>query len=594
MAEYPEEPYEHEALPTKTSFRVLELLPGVGGDPISCLLRSVHWADLPVYEAISYAWGDPMARAPVIVDGKVLEVTLNLQTALKHFRYHDRSRVLWADAICINQTNIPERGYQVTQMRKIYQKAKAVLIWVGPDSEDQQAGVAIYSINIISDFLCQKLGIPVSDLYLVDNLYQEIMATSRDVLPMPSECDFSTKAMWTSLLWFYKHPYFTRVWAIQEVNANKERLLHCGLEKVLWDRVSLVACYITMETAFSKAFGFTNAYCWWAATVTTDLVQPKNWLLMLYLASNFFSLDPRDVIYGLRGMMDLGKGAKLLEPDYSKSTAEVYRDSVEAALVNFDTTDVLLYVQGTEDPSWVPRWDIPMLFRNPFRFGKPLPWRPAGETGPIWSIDKKLSILSLSGFVIGPIKSVEPYNESCFGNAMTESDEGRKILKEVWKRILETMRKSHLRVPFNADELTAAATSFSFGLDEKSNPANEHLLLQRFVAYLKMALDEDIYNTYIPADVSEDSKTADGRLFGKPVWDFNYPESSFFVTEDKFMGCSISSIKSGDVVYVARGSTYPLILRPDGEEFRIRGFAYVHGLMHAEKKDSEVQVLKIR
>jgi hypothetical protein len=181
--------------------------------------------------------------------------------------------------------------------------------------------------------------------------------------------------------------------------------------------------------------------------VTTDLVQPKNWLLMLYLASNFGSLDPRDVIYGLRGMMDLGKGAELLEPDYSKSVAEVYRDSVEAALVNFDKTDVLLYIQGTENPSWVPRWDIPMLFRNPFRFGKPLPWRPAGETSPIWNIDKELDILSLSGFIIGPIKSVEPYNESIFGNAMTESDDGRKILKEVWQRILKTMRIANYKYP---------------------------------------------------------------------------------------------------------------------------------------------------
>lgn len=126
-------------------------------------------------------------------------------------------------------------------MRKIYQNAKAVLIWVGPDSEDHQARVAIDSIITISDFLCRELGIPVSDLNSVDNLYQEIMAKYRDVLPVPNQCDFSTEALWQSLLWFYKHPYFTRVWAIQEVNANKERWLHCGLEKVLWDRVSLVA-----------------------------------------------------------------------------------------------------------------------------------------------------------------------------------------------------------------------------------------------------------------------------------------------------------------------------------------------------------------
>ena len=68
------------------------------------------------------------------------------------------------------------------------------------------------------------------------------MDKGRDVLPVPNECDFSTEAMWKALVWFYSHPYFTRVWAIQELNANRERLLHCGLKKVLWDRVSLVVC----------------------------------------------------------------------------------------------------------------------------------------------------------------------------------------------------------------------------------------------------------------------------------------------------------------------------------------------------------------
>jgi hypothetical protein len=118
--------------------------------------------------------------------------------------------------------------------------------------------------------------------------------------------------------------------------------------------------------------------------------------------------------------------------------------------------------------------------------------------------------------------------------------------------------------------------------------------MQRFVAYLKIALDEETYSTYIPADISQDSKDADGRLFGKPVWDFAYPESSFFITEDKFMGCLISSTRLGDAVFVSRGSTYPLVLRQDGEEYCIRGFAYVYGLMHAERKDIEMQVFKIR
>ena len=89
---------------------------------------------------------------------------------------------------------------------------------------------------------------------------------------MPNECEFSIKAMWKSLVWFYSHPYFTRVWAIQEINVNKERVLHYNLKKVLWDRVNIVAYYIIIETIFLEAFGFINIYYWWAVTTTIDLM----------------------------------------------------------------------------------------------------------------------------------------------------------------------------------------------------------------------------------------------------------------------------------------------------------------------------------
>ena len=479
-------------------------------------------------------------------------------------------------------------------MQKIYQNAKTVLIWLGPDTQEHQAEVAINSILTISDFLCQKLGVSVADLSLINDVYQEVVFKNRDHLPLPNECEFSTDAMWKSLIWFYSHSYFTRVWAIQEINANKARLLHCGREKIEWDRVDLVAGYIILETAFSKSFGFTSAYCWWAAIMTTERIrQPKNWLFMLYLASNFSCMDPRDGIYSLRGLMKFSDGAELLDPDYSKTTIEVYRDSVEAAFVNFQNTDVLLYVTGTESSSWIPRWDQPMLFRNPFRFGKALPWKPAGETKPVWNIDKKLNSLSLSGFVVDPIKYVESYNESIFGNAMTKSDEGRNVLKQIWQRILKIVENSQSKIPFSTSVLTAVATSFSFGLDESSDPADEGRLLRNFVAYLKVALDEETYNKYIPPGVSEESKNADGHAFGKPIWDFKYPESSFFITEGGLTGCCISTTRPGDMVCVALGSTYPFILRPDGDHFLIRGYAYVHGIMRGERRNSERQVFRI-
>jgi hypothetical protein len=479
-------------------------------------------------------------------------------------------------------------------MLRIYQTAKAVLVWLGSDSQEHYAQFAIDSIRTISDFLCQKVGISVSSLSAISDVYQEVVFKNRDCLPLPNECEFSTEAMWKALIWFYSQPYFTRVWAIQEINANKERLLYCGRATIEWDRVALVAGYIIMETAFSKTFGFTSAYCWWAAIMTTERIrQPKNWLFMLYLASSFASTDPRDQIYGLRGLMKFSDGAGLLDPDYSKSAVEVYRDSVEAGFVHFQNTDVLLYRTGNETPSWIPRWDQPMVFRNPFRFGKAVPWKPAGETKPIWNIDKTINVLSLSGFVVDPIKYVESYNENIFGNATIKSDEGRNELKQVWQRILTTIEKSQIQTPFSASVLSAAATSFSYGLDENNDPANERHLLHKFVAYLKLVLGKETYNKYIPPDVSEESKHADGLEFGKPVWDFKYPESSFFLSEMGLIGCCMSTARPGDTVYVALGSKYPFVLRPDGDLFLLRGFAYVHGIMHGERGGSEEQVFRI-
>lgn len=64
-------------------------------------------------------------------------------------------------------------------------------------------------------------------------------------------------------------------------------------------------------------------------------------------------------------MIDCAEGVQLLDPDFSRTAVEVYRGAVEAAFINFKTTNALLYVSGREDPSWVPRWDVPMPLSQP-------------------------------------------------------------------------------------------------------------------------------------------------------------------------------------------------------------------------------------
>ncbi|KAL8990512.1 MAG: hypothetical protein Q9169_008103 [Polycauliona sp. 2 TL-2023] len=433
-------------------------------------------------------------------------------------------------------------------MRKIYEHAKVVLSWLGPVTQERWEVVAVDAIRKISDFLSQKLNVSISDLRSMSNIYQDLILKKRALLPLPNQCEFSNDSTWKSLIWFFSRPYFTRVWVIQEISANKERLVHCGREMIEWEWVDLVASYVTMEPAFSKNFGFTETYCWWMTTMTELTRHPRNWLASLYLASTYSCHDPRDVIYGLRGLMEVSGGGELLDPDYNKSVLEVYRDSVEAALLSYQNTDVFTYVTGEGTPSWIPQWNQSMLFRNPFRFGRALPWKPAGETTPIWNIDKESNVLTLTGYSVGSVKLFDSYNEGFFSNAIIESHEGNRGLGQAWQRILKTLAESESQTPISNITLTAAATSFSFGLDENSGPADDGYLVHNFVAYLKIVLDENNFNRYVPLELSEQSQHADGKLFGKPAWDFKYPESSFFITETGFIGCSVASVEQGDLL----------------------------------------------
>jgi len=75
--------------------------------------------------------GRPKEQHHITINNHDLQITTNLDSALRHLRKPHNAIRLWIDAICINQADTNERSEQVRQMRDIYMYASKVIIWLG-------------------------------------------------------------------------------------------------------------------------------------------------------------------------------------------------------------------------------------------------------------------------------------------------------------------------------------------------------------------------------------------------------------------------------------------------------------------------------
>jgi hypothetical protein len=136
--------YHYSPLSQSANIRLLLLLPCKGDSKIvRCRLleTALRTSDNPrPYEALSYCWGsDEKTQSIVIVDdqengennNQELKITQNLYTALVRLQDRDIPRVIWVDAICINQSHNAEKEVQIQLMAEIYAKASRVVVWLG-------------------------------------------------------------------------------------------------------------------------------------------------------------------------------------------------------------------------------------------------------------------------------------------------------------------------------------------------------------------------------------------------------------------------------------------------------------------------------
>jgi hypothetical protein len=135
------------------TIRLLRLLPHKDENaPIKCQLLHPSLQEsgqrMYPYDALSYVWGCPEKPRSILIDGHDLPVTANLHEALSRLRYRSTERIIWVDAICINQELEEEKEQQIRIMARIYGQANCVVVWLGEAADDSDR--ALEEIRVVA------------------------------------------------------------------------------------------------------------------------------------------------------------------------------------------------------------------------------------------------------------------------------------------------------------------------------------------------------------------------------------------------------------------------------------------------------------
>ncbi|GME44344.1 putative glucan synthase protein [Neofusicoccum parvum] len=193
---------EKEGSPEKFSTEQPPQSPAVTSTTISCVLIDAPFDDeglaLPPYTALSYCWGAPHPSQTIVLNGIHVQVGENLEAALQQLRHKDESRLLWVDALCINQEDNEEKEAQVRIMSQIFRRAMSVIAWIG----SEQSGT-----KLAMDWIARSSG-PMA------NIEHPLYDKHKDLKQ--------------ALLQLFSCPYWSRIWIIQELVNAKDLVYQCG------------------------------------------------------------------------------------------------------------------------------------------------------------------------------------------------------------------------------------------------------------------------------------------------------------------------------------------------------------------------------
>ena len=281
---------------------------------------------------------------------------MNLEVALRYLRLHFELRVLWIDAICINQTDLREKSDQLLGMRDLYANAPKVLVWLDVPDSDLRA-----AIRYMHDDCGEFLRIPE----MFDPHFRPSSEKGVGVMKMLSNA------------------WWSRMWTAQElVVARSDIVFLYGQVDIPWQQFYLFILLLRNSVAMSKRVIDMNLNFVFPLLSIRQRHRkvPEEESLrrrfegnrhlrletnyrptlenLLIATSDRKSMDPKDKIFAVLSM--LANEHETFRADYQDSISHVYQKAMVAAIRSSEDLYLLKYAPPPKKESryGIPSWCI--------------------------------------------------------------------------------------------------------------------------------------------------------------------------------------------------------------------------------------------
>jgi hypothetical protein len=576
--------------PAQKEIRLIGLLPGLFDTDIYVEIFHEKLSEQyqPDYEALSYVWGSTEdletisiayrnelggRTRPARAGGsgaasvsesfsrdsdhpiyEILSVTQNLSAALRYLRRPGTKRVIWIDAICINQDDIQERSVEVSRMGFIYTKARRVIVWLGPSTEN-------------SDLAIETLRSIGRDIRYDPKLHQLAVVNRSPTFIIQHDPDalVARELEWRSIQDLLYRKWFTRLWIYQEIILSKMAVVTVGFRELSWNIFLSVLYWIFRQPAripsLSLIFDsdYNDNYVKPILRSTAAEVDIIDFVQFSRYAS---CSDPKDRIYGMLNLISLDVHRRNLGiiPDYSKTKEQVYYDFVQRYIMMLKSLRVLnlcdLQKSSPNLPSWIPDLSVFRCEAGINDVGA------SGRSEHYAHFSAAGKCLHLMGVAGGTINYV--------GQSIPDE-----AALSVTLAISRTWEPSDLGEAYNGggimlDAFVKSLVCGEIKEDRLPNAGDVPTLEEGRNAVL----------TFLRHDRIDSSDNKYLYLMRRML-----RGRTLCTASDGLIGAFLSTARIGDQICVALGSKTPLLLRPvphQKDTYRLVGECYVAGLMDGE------------